>query len=144
VGIAAVTPDDSTAETSQRRRILLVAGAALLVVVIGVGLVIAYDVGGLRTRAVNRASEADGDVVFKNMHEHCISGASDTIRKSGADPDAADVKGKIVGYCDCIVADVRAQFTLSEIADLEKDPGQIASDPRMNAIIQRCVAKFRS
>jgi hypothetical protein len=138
-----VRPDDSSAETSQQRRILLVAGASLLLVVIGVGLVIAYDVGGVRTRAVNTASEAYGEVVFKNMHDHCISSASDTIRKSGADPDA-DVKGRIVGYCDCIVADVRAQFTLSEIADLEKDPEQIARDSRMKAIIERCVAKFRS
>ena len=137
-------PDDSSAETSQRRRILLVAGAALLLVVVGLGLAIAYDVGGMRTRAVKTASEAYGDVVFQNMHDHCISSAGDTIRRSGADPDAADVKGKIVGYCDCIVADVRAQFTLSEIADLEKDPGQIASDPKMKAIIDRCVAKFRS
>jgi hypothetical protein len=139
-----VTPNDSSVETSQRRRILLAAGASLLLVVVGVGLVIAYDVGGLRTRAVNTVSGAYGDVVFSNMHEHCISSASDTIRKSGADPDAADVKGKIVGYCDCVVADVRVQFTLSEIADLEKDPARIAGDPRMKAIIQRCVAKFKS
>jgi len=139
-----VRPDDSSAETSQRRRVLLVAGASLLLVVVGVGLVIAYDIGGLRTRAVNRVSGAYGDVVFKNMHEQCISSASETIRKSGADPDAADVNGKIVGYCDCVVADVRAQFTLAEIADLEKDPARIADDPRMKAIIESCVAKFRS
>ena len=144
LGSIPVTPDDRNAETSQRRRILLTAGVSLLTIVIGGVLVIAYDVGGLRTRAVNQVGEVYGDAVYSNMHEHCISSANDTIRKSGADPNAADVRGRIVGYCDCVVGDVRVQFTLSEISDLERDPGQVASDPKMKAIIDRCVAKISS
>jgi hypothetical protein len=139
-----VTPDDRSADTSQRRRILLVAGAALLAIVIGGVLVVAYDVGGFRTRAVDRVGEVNGDAVYSNMHEHCISSANDSMRQSGADPDAADVKGRVVGYCDCVVANVRAQFTLSAIADLEKDPARIASNPKMKAIVDRCVAKISS
>ena len=137
-------PDDKSAETSQRRRILLVTGASLLAIVVVGVLVIAYDVGGLRTRAVDRVGEVYGDAVYSNMHEHCISSANDTLRKSGADPNAADVHGRVVGYCDCVVADVRAQFTLTEISDLEKDSERIAGNPKMKAIIDRCVAKINS
>jgi len=139
-----LTPDGPSAETSQRRRILLVAGASLLAILVCGVLVIAYDVGGLRTRAINRVNEVYGDAVYSNMHEHCISSANDTVRTSGADPNAADVHGRITGYCDCVVADVRVQFTLSEISDLEKDPERIAGNPKMKAIIDRCVAKINS
>jgi hypothetical protein len=139
-----MTPDDRSAETPQRRRILLAAGASLLAIVVVGVLVVVYDVGGLRTRAVDRVGEVYGDAVHSNMHANCISSANDTIRKSGGDPNAAEIKGRITGYCDCVVADVRAEFTLSEIADLEKDPDQIASHPKMKAIIDRCVAKINS
>lgn len=139
-----MTLDDKSAETSQRRRILLGAAASLLAIVVAGVLVIAYDVGGLRTGAVNQVGEVYGEAIYGNMHEHCISSANDTIRKSGVDPNAADVHGRVAGYCDCVVADVRVQFTLSEISDLEKDPGQIASNPKMKAIIDRCVAKISS
>jgi hypothetical protein len=139
-----VTQDDPSGEASQRRHILLVAGASVLVIAIGIALAIAYDVGGLRTRAVDQVGEVYSDAVFRNMHDHCISSANDTIRKSGGDPAAADVRGRITGYCDCIVAEVRSQFTISEIADLEKEPARITENPKMKAIIQRCVAKFNS
>ena len=139
-----MTPDDPSAEISQRRRILLIAGASLLLIVVCGVLVIAYDVGGLRTQAINRVSEVYGDAVYSNMHEHCISSANGTVRTSGADPNAADVHSRITGYCDCVVADVRVQFTLSEISDLEKDPERIASNPKMKAIIERCAAKINS
>src|SRR5262249_46533151 len=111
---AAVTQDGPNEEASRRQRTLLLAGAALAGGGIGAVLVIADDVGGVRTRAVNQVTSAYGDAVYKNMHDHCISSANDTIRRSGADPDAADVHGRITGYCDCVVAEVRAQFTLSE------------------------------
>ena len=139
-----MTPDDPSAETSQRRRILLIAGASLLAILVCGVLAIAYDVGGLRTQAINRVSEVYGGAVYSNMHEHCISSANGTVRTSGADPNAADVHSRITGYCDCVVADVRVQFTLSEISDLEKDPERIASNPKMKAIIERCVAKINS
>jgi len=120
---------------------LLVAGASLLLLIIAVALAVVYDVGGLRTRAVSNVSEAYGDVVFRNMHENCIKGANDTVRKSGGDPSAPDIAHKLTGYCDCFVADARAQFTIAEIAELEKDPDRIASNPKVKAIIDRCVAQ---
>ena len=139
-----MTQDDPSGGTSQRRVILLVASASLAVIVIGIALAIGYDVGGLRTQAAGQVSEVYGDAVFTNMHDHCITSADDTVRRSGGDPDAADVHGRITAYCDCVVADVRSQFTLSEIADLEKDPARIAENPKMKAVIQSCVAKFKS
>ena len=139
-----MTQNGLNGDAAQRRRILLVAGASFAALVIGAVVVVAYDVGGLRTSAVNQVGEVYGDAVYRNMHDKCVSSANDTIRKSGADPDAADMHGKITGYCDCVVAEVRVRFTLSEIADLEKDPARISENPKMKALIERCVAKFKS
>ena len=134
--------DESNGEAAQRRRILLVVLGSLTVVVIGLGLVVLYDVGGLRSGAINSASGAYSDIVFRNMRENCITSANDTVRKSGGDPNAPDVARKLTGYCDCFVTDARAQFTVAEIADLEKDPGAIASNPKVKAIIDQCVAQY--
>jgi hypothetical protein len=137
-----VAPRDSNEEAPQRRGILLAAGVSLLLLVVAVVLVAVYDVGGLRTRAVNNASEGYSDVVFRNMRENCIDGANDSVRKSGGDPTAPDVAHKLAGYCDCFVAGARAEFKVAEIADLEKDPDRIASNPRVKAIIDRCLAQY--
>jgi len=137
-----VTPRETDEEASHRRRILAAAGASLLLLIIGAALVIVYDVGGLHTRVVSNASTAYGDVVFRNMRENCIKGANDSVRKSGGDPSAPDIARNLTGYCDCFVADARAQFTITEIAELEKDPDGIANDPKVKAIIDRCVAKY--
>ena len=136
-----MAPRETDEEASHRRHILLAVGASLLLLVICVALVVVYDVGGLRTRAVSNVTGAYGDVVFRNMRENCIKGANDSVRKSGGDPSAPDVSRKLAGYCDCFVADARAQFTITEIADLEKDPDRIAGNPKVKAIIDRCVAQ---
>ena len=133
---------ESNEEAGQRRRILLTVGASLVVLVVGFVLVVVYDVGGLRSRAVNNVSEAYGDAVFRNMRETCIKSANDTVRQSGGNPDAPDVAHKLTGYCDCFVTDARAQFTVAEIAELEKDPNGIAGNPKVKAIIDRCVAQY--
>jgi len=133
---------ESNGEAAQRRRILLIFFGSLALVVVGFVFVVVYDVGGLRSRAFNNVAGAYSDVVFRNMRENCISSANDTVRKSGGDPNAPDVARKLTGYCDCFVADARAQFTVAEIADLEKDPGAIASNPKVKAIIDQCVAQY--
>jgi hypothetical protein len=133
---------ESNEEAAQRRRILLTVGASLAVLVIGFVLALVYDVGGLRSRAVNNVSEAYSDVVFRNMRETCIKSANDTVRQSGGNPDAPDVTRKLTGYCDCFVTDARTQFTVAEIAELEKDPNGIAGNPKVKAIIDRCVAQY--
>ena len=133
---------DSDVETSRRRSILLIAALSVALIVVAVVVVAVYDVGGMRTRAVNNVSEGYSDVVFRNMRENCIKGANESVRKSGGDPNAPDIAPKLAGYCDCFVAGARAEFKIAEIADLEKDPDRIASNPRVEAIIDRCLAQY--
>jgi hypothetical protein len=121
---------------------LLLVGASLAVLVVAVVLVAVYDVGGLRTRAVDNVSEAYGDVVFRTMHDHCIKSANDSVRESGGDPNAPDIAAQVASYCECLAAEMRAEFKVTEIAELEKDdPGQIASNAKVKAIIDRCLAR---
>jgi hypothetical protein len=137
-----VTFRDSNGEASRRRSILLIAAVSLALIVVAVLAVAVYDLGGLRTRAVNNVSEGYSDVVFRNMRENCIKGANDSVRKSGGDPSVPEVAHKLAGYCDCFVAGARTEFKVAEIADLEKDPDRIASNPRVKAIIDRCLAQY--
>ena len=137
-----MAPRETDEEASRQRRILLAAGASLLLLVIAVVLVAVYDVGGLRTRAVNNVTGAYGDVVFRNMRENCIKGANESVRKAGGDPEAPDMAPRLAGYCDCFVAGARAQFTITEIAELEKDPDRIAGNTKVKAIIDRCLAQY--
>ena len=133
---------DSNGEASRRRSILLIAAVSLALIVVAVLAVAVYDLGGLRTRAVNNVSEGYSDVVFRNMRENCIKGANDSVRKSGGDPSVPEVAHKLADYCDCFVAGARTEFKVAEIADLEKDPDRIASNPRVKAIIDRCLAQY--
>jgi hypothetical protein len=137
-----VTFRDSNGEASRRRSILLIAAVSLALIVVAVLAVAVYDLGGLRTRAVNNVSEGYSDVVFRNMRENCIKGANDSVRKSGGDPSVPEVAHKLADYCDCFVAGARTEFKVAEIADLEKDPDRIASNPRVKAIIDRCLAQY--
>ena len=135
---------DSGDNASHRRRILATVGVSLLLVVIAFVLVVAYDIGNLRSRAIDNVGAAYADDVYGTMRDSCVKEAGNTIRQSSADADSVDMQAKIAGYCDCVVKDVRAQFTISELADIEQNPSRMASDPRMTAIVDRCANQFRS
>ena len=123
---------------------LATVGVSLLLVVIAIALVVAYDVGNLRSQAIDKVGAAYADDIYGTMRDSCVKEAGDSVRQSGGDASSADMQRRIAGYCDCVVTDVRAQFTISQVGELEKDPSRMASDPRMAAIVDRCWAQFRS
>jgi hypothetical protein len=78
---------------------------------------------------------------YGEMRSSCIASANESVKAQGAETSAPDIQQKIVGYCDCIVAEAKTKLPASEAVSLDLNSPE--GSAKMTQLIEACAGKLQ-
>ena len=110
---------------------------AVLLVLFGVILVVAFNMESF----IKGFREGRDSAYYGQMRSNCVSSAGVSVKAQGADPATPEIKQKIEGYCDCIVAEARTKLPPSEGVSL--DPNSPEGSAKVMELAKACMGKLQ-